>query len=52
MCSRKEWLVAYKPGTFRDHTQKDVSYADFVNHELILFSMASNTRVRQRLTED
>ena len=41
---RKEWLRQFKPGTYLDHSTKDVSYTDFVNKELILFSMADNMR--------
>lgn len=41
---RKEWLRQFKPGTYLDHSDKIVSYTDFVNKELILFSMADNIR--------
>jgi len=41
---RKEWLRQYKPGTFLDHTTAKITYADFINKELILFSMADNQR--------
>lgn len=41
---RKEWLRQFKPGTFLDHDTKTISYTDFVNKELILFSMADNVR--------
>lgn len=41
---RKEWLRQFKPGTFLDHRTKSVSYTDFINKELILFSMADNIR--------
>jgi len=41
---RKEWLRQFKPGTYLDHTTKKISYTDFVNKELILFSMADNMR--------
>ncbi|OSX67990.1 hypothetical protein POSPLADRAFT_1072653 [Postia placenta MAD-698-R-SB12] len=41
---RKEWLRQYKPGTYLDHTQGEIGYADFINRELILFSMADNIR--------
>lgn len=41
---RKEWLRQFKPGTYLDHTTKTISYADFINKELILFSMADNMR--------
>ena len=39
---RKEWLRQFKPGTYLDHTTKKITYTDFVNKELILFSMADN----------
>jgi DNA topoisomerase-2 len=42
---RKEWLL--KSGdetTYIDHSANEVSYADFVNKELIQFSMADNIR--------
>ena len=41
---RKTWLNAFEEGTFLDHTQDTVSYPDFINKELILFSMADNVR--------
>lgn len=42
--ARKEWLGNFVPGTFLDHSTKQISYTDFVNRELILFSMADNLR--------
>ncbi|KAL8764994.1 MAG: hypothetical protein Q9194_006737 [Teloschistes cf. exilis] len=41
---RKEWLRQFKPGTYLDMTSSKISYTDFVNKELILFSMADNMR--------
>ena len=41
---RKEWLRQFKPGTFLDHSTEKISYTDFINKELILFSMADNMR--------
>ncbi|KAJ5814553.1 DNA topoisomerase II eukaryotic-type [Penicillium riverlandense] len=41
---RKEWLRQFKPGTYLDHSVSKISYADFINKELILFSMADNQR--------
>ena len=41
---RKQWLGSFKPGTFLDHTADTINYNDFVNKELILFSMADNMR--------
>ncbi|KAF8604983.1 DNA topoisomerase II [Ceratobasidium sp. AG-I] len=41
---RKDWLRQFKPGTFIDHSVQEISYSDFINRELILFSMADNIR--------
>lgn len=41
---RKEWLRQFKPGTYLDHSSNQITYTDFVNKELILFSMADNLR--------
>jgi DNA topoisomerase II len=42
---RKAWLGEFKPGTYLDHgAAKEICYDDFVNKELILFSMADNIR--------
>lgn len=41
---RKEWLRQFKPGTYLDHSMSKISYTDFINKELILFSMADNQR--------
>ncbi|WWC70116.1 uncharacterized protein I206_104063 [Kwoniella pini CBS 10737] len=41
---RKEWLRQFKPGTFLDHDTDVIPISDFVNKELILFSMADNLR--------
>ncbi|KAF3917390.1 hypothetical protein ABW21_db0204435 [Orbilia brochopaga] len=41
---RKEWLRQYRPGVYLDHTSEKISYDDFINKELILFSMADNIR--------
>lgn len=42
---RKVWLSKLEHGkTFVDHSKKVVPYADFINKELILFSMADNIR--------
>ncbi|KAJ1971923.1 DNA topoisomerase 2, partial [Dimargaris verticillata] len=41
---RKEWLRQFKPGTFLDHSQDNIAVRDFINRELILFSMADNVR--------
>ena len=42
--ARKEWLGNFVPGTYLDHSTEKISYNDFVNRELILFSMADNMR--------
>jgi DNA topoisomerase II len=42
--ARKVWLGNFVPGTFLDHSTKKITYDDFVNRELILFSMADNLR--------
>ncbi|PWY98256.1 putative DNA topoisomerase II [Testicularia cyperi] len=41
---RKEWLRQFRPGTYLDHNIEKIPYADFINRELILFSMADNMR--------
>lgn len=41
---RKEWLSTYTPGTFFDHDEDELNYSNFVNKELILFSVADNSR--------
>ena len=42
--ARKEWLGNFVPGTYLDHSANQITYNDFVNRELILFSMADNMR--------
>ncbi|RDB28584.1 DNA topoisomerase 2 [Hypsizygus marmoreus] len=41
---RKEWLRHFKPGTYLDHRLEEIPYSEFINKELILFSMADNIR--------
>ncbi|KAF5377158.1 hypothetical protein D9615_006417 [Tricholomella constricta] len=41
---RKEWLRQFTPGTFLDHRLEEIPFSDFINKELILFSMADNIR--------
>ncbi|KAI8050010.1 DNA topoisomerase [Thamnidium elegans] len=41
---RKEWLAGYEPGIFIDHNVSKIKISDFVNRELMLFSMADNIR--------
>ena len=40
---RKQWLLKYKEDVFVDHNASEVTYSDFVNKELIHFSMMDNT---------
>jgi len=42
--ARKEWLRNFRPGTYLDMTTEEITYTDFINKELILFSMADNER--------
>ena len=41
---RKEWLRQFKQGTYLDHRLEEIPYSEFINKELILFSMADNIR--------
>lgn len=41
---RKDWLSSFVPGTFFDHQSDELNYSNFVNKELILFSVADNAR--------
>ncbi|GES91633.1 DNA topoisomerase II [Rhizophagus clarus] len=41
---RKEWLKSYEPGTYMNHSVKEITIKDFINKELILFSRADNER--------
>lgn len=41
---RKQWIASFVPGTFFDHAQDDLTYSNFVNKELVLFSIADNAR--------
>lgn len=41
---RKEWLSGFVPGTYFDHEEDELNYSNFVNKELILFSIADNSR--------
>ena len=40
----KEWLRQFKQGTYLDHRLEEIPYSEFINKELILFSMADNIR--------
>ncbi|QLL31396.1 hypothetical protein HG536_0B02590 [Torulaspora globosa] len=41
---RKEWLRQYEPGTVLDPQLTEIPISDFINKELILFSLADNIR--------
>ncbi|PHJ15713.1 dna topoisomerase, partial [Cystoisospora suis] len=49
---RKRWLQSYQEGTFVDHSaSSSLSYADFVNKELILFSRYDTERSIPQLVD-
>ncbi|EFH59228.1 hypothetical protein ARALYDRAFT_897896 [Arabidopsis lyrata subsp. lyrata] len=35
---RKKWIEKYVPGTYLDQKKQQITYSDFVNKELILYS--------------
>eukprot|EP00026_Physarum_polycephalum_P000381 Phypoly_transcript_00381.p1 GENE.Phypoly_transcript_00381~~Phypoly_transcript_00381.p1 ORF type:complete len:1577 (+),score=426.38 Phypoly_transcript_00381:657-4733(+) len=41
---RKRWLGEFKPGTFLEQHTEEITYSDFVNKELVLFSIADCER--------
>lgn len=41
---RKRWITAHEEGTYLDNNDKQITYSDFINKELILFSMADIRR--------
>jgi len=41
---RKDWLTNYREGIFVDYSSRIVRYKDFVDKELILYSMYDNVR--------
>jgi DNA topoisomerase-2 len=41
---RKLWLLSMEQGVYMDYKVESISYDDFINHELILFSNADNER--------
>lgn len=41
---RKTWLRALQPNTYIDYSASLLTYSDFINRELILFSLADNQR--------
>lgn len=44
IADRKEWLTNFQPGTYLDQREKEIKYRDFINKELILFSLADLQR--------
>ena len=42
LCSAKKKIR--QPGTYLNHDVEEIPYSDFINKELILFSMADNIR--------
>lgn len=41
---RKDWLRRFKPGTHMDNDVTEIPVSDFINKELVLFSVADNVR--------
>ncbi|KAK9765681.1 DNA topoisomerase 2 [Basidiobolus ranarum] len=41
---RKEWLRSFQIGTYMDHSVNRIEISNFINRELILFSIADNIR--------
>ncbi len=41
---RKDWLTSYRAGTYVDYNTSSMSYDNFINKELIVFSMEDNKR--------
>jgi DNA topoisomerase II len=41
---RKRWLTDHVPGSYFDHARDDLTFSNFINKELILFSIADNAR--------
>lgn len=41
---RKQWLIDTSENAFVDHSIKTLTYTDFVNKELIHFSISDNRR--------
>ncbi|KAI9183901.1 DNA topoisomerase 2 [Blastocladiella emersonii ATCC 22665] len=41
---RKQWLTTYERGTYMDHSQPSIPVKEFINKELMLFSIADNKR--------
>lgn len=43
-CVYLQWLLNMEPGCFMDYSKGSITYDEFVNRELILFSHADNER--------
>ncbi|OMH85453.1 DNA topoisomerase 2 [Zancudomyces culisetae] len=41
---RKEWIAGYEPGTYLDTSMKQVPVTEFINKELVLYSIADTAR--------
>ncbi|KAJ1937339.1 DNA topoisomerase 2, partial [Kickxella alabastrina] len=41
---RKDWLASYQPGVYVDNNKTSVGIGEFINKELVLFSMEDNNR--------
>lgn len=41
---RKEWLASYQPGVWVDNSKSSIGIEEFINKELVLFSMEDNSR--------
>eukprot|EP01128_Nolandella_sp_AFSM9_P010842 TRINITY_DN755_c0_g1_i1.p1 TRINITY_DN755_c0_g1~~TRINITY_DN755_c0_g1_i1.p1 ORF type:complete len:1060 (-),score=322.66 TRINITY_DN755_c0_g1_i1:76-3219(-) len=41
---RKDWIQSYVPGTFLDQDTKKIKFTDFIDKELVLFSIANCQR--------
>jgi DNA topoisomerase-2 len=42
--NRKDWLQTYDPKVCIDHNKKQIGYKEFIDKELIHFSIADNQR--------
>ncbi len=43
--ARKKWVADYKPGEHVEHKDlANLTYSEFINKELVLFSIANNER--------
>eukprot|EP00747_Dinoflagellata_sp_TGD_P131237 gnl/TRDRNA2_/TRDRNA2_174938_c5_seq1.p1 gnl/TRDRNA2_/TRDRNA2_174938_c5~~gnl/TRDRNA2_/TRDRNA2_174938_c5_seq1.p1 ORF type:complete len:1261 (-),score=369.85 gnl/TRDRNA2_/TRDRNA2_174938_c5_seq1:302-4027(-) len=48
---RKEWINSYHEGSLVDHTKDEVSYKDFIDKELVLFSKYNVVRAIPSLVD-